>query len=258
MALFDMHYYSNALKMQVELYVILPEVPKSSKEVGAPEGKYKTLYLLHGLSGDHSVWLRRSSIERYADKHSIAVVMPNVARSWYANTAYGADYFTFVLDELPTVCRSYFKGMSDLPEDNYVGGLSMGGYGALKLALTHPERYAGCISLSGALDITRKGRSYILEEWQGNFGFGIDSALDLEGGENDLFALLEKRVAEGAKLPSMYIWCGTEDTLLPVNREFSARLNAHGIDHVYEESPGDHVWECWDAKIKDSIKYFFG
>ena len=143
-----MSYRSKALGMDVCLNIILPEVAKSASESGAPEGKFKTLYLLHGLSGDHKSWMRFTSIERYAAKHKIAVVMPAVQRSWYTDTEYDMKYFTFITDELPTVFRSYFSGASDKRCDNLIGGLSMGGYGAMKAALTFPEKYAGVIALA--------------------------------------------------------------------------------------------------------------
>ena len=252
-----MSYKSKALNREVCVNVIIPEAPSKSEDVGRIQGNCKTLYLLHGLSGNHNDWIRFTAIERYAKAHRIAVVMPAVERSWYADTAYDANYFTFVTDELPKVCRSFFVGMSDKREDNYVGGLSMGGYGAVKVAMKCPERYAGCISLSGSLDITRKGRPYNLNEWRASFGFGLESALELEGGENDLFALLKKNCENGVELPKLYFWCGTEDTLIKTNREYHELLTSLGVDHVYTESEGDHTWGWWDLHIQDALNYFF-
>jgi S-formylglutathione hydrolase FrmB len=251
MAHFEMQYASRALGMEVSVKVILPEFLKTG---GA---SYKTLYLLHGLSGDHTSWTRYTAIERYAREQDIAVVMPAVGRSWYADTAYGAKYFTFVAEELPAACRGFFKGISDRREDTFVGGLSMGGYGALKLAMTYPERYGGCIALSGSLDVTRRGRPYSLEEWRGNFGYEIESAEALEGGDNDLFALAARNAAEGREFPALYLWCGTEDTLLAVNRRYSAHLTALGVPHVYTESEGDHSWRWWDHHIDLALRHFF-
>ena len=251
MALFEIHYGSEALGMDVTVNVILPNIFKSG------ETSFKTLYLLHGLQGDHTSWTRYSAIERYAREHNIAVVMPSVARSWYADTAYGINYFTFVADELPAVCRAYFKGMSEAREDNFVGGLSMGGYGAMKLALTYPERYCGCISLSGALDITRKGRPYKLEEWRGNFGFDIESATELEGSAVDLFELTKKNINEGKELPEIHFWCGTEDALIEINRKYRDLLCELGVKHSYSESEGNHSWPYWDREIKTALLHFF-
>ncbi len=257
MAFLEFHYYSKALQQQVSLNVILPEIHKKQEGVGAPDGQYKTLYLLHGLSGDYTNWMRKTSIERYAEEYGIAVVMPAVGRSWYADTAYGAPYFTFVTQELPAVCRGYFKGMSDKREDNYIAGLSMGGYGAIKAALTYPAQYGGCAALSGALDITRFGRPYRLEEWRGNFDFDLQSAVELEGSDMDLFALTLRNHQGGVPFPHLYLWCGTEDTLMEINRKYDRLLTELNIPHLFEESQGDHTWKWWDLHIQDVLKFFF-
>ena len=107
MPYFELKYSSKALSRNVTVSVILPN-PEKGEELRVPE-RYKTLYLLHGLAGDHTAWVRNTSIERYAADYGIAVVMPSVERSWYTNTAYGQRYLDFVADELPAVCRGYFK-----------------------------------------------------------------------------------------------------------------------------------------------------
>ena len=258
MAFIEMNYRSKALGMDACLSIILPEAAKNSSEVGAPEGKFKTLYLLHGLKGDHKSWMRYTAIERYAAKYGIAVVMPAVARSWYTDTEYGMKYFTFITEEVPSVFRSYFKGASDKRADNYIGGLSMGGYGAVKTALTFPEKYAGVISLSGSLDITRRGRPYDLDEWRSIFDFDMKDAIELEGSDEDLFFLLKKCVENKCEIPSAYIWCGTEDSLLPANERFSAALSENGIKHVFKKSEGDHSWKWWDMHIASALEEMLG
>lgn len=243
--LLELSILSNALQMNTQVNVILPE---------GGEPPRKILWLLHGLKGDHTSWLRNTSIERYAMKYHLAVVMPDAARSWYTDTAYGAKYFSYIADELPSLCRRVFQGWSEASEDNIVAGLSMGGYGALKLALSRPEQYGSCITLSGALDITRKGRPYVLDEWRSIFGYGLESALDLEGSEHDLFALTERNRKQGLPFPKLYLWCGTEDTLITVNRAYAQRLTDLGIAHTYEESEGTHKWVFWDLHIQDGLK----
>ena len=109
-----MKYHSDALRIGVSVNVILPEQAKTAIGIDSKaENTYKTLYLLHGLSDDHSIWMRRTSIERYATECGIAVVMPAVTRSWYTDTADNAAYFTFVAEELPRVCRGFFRGISE-------------------------------------------------------------------------------------------------------------------------------------------------
>ena len=122
----EMSFHSKELRKTTQIYVLLPRVKGEATE------KCKTLWLLHGLMGDHTSWMRNTSIERYAAEHGIAVVMPNVDRSRYTDTAYDANYFSFVTKELPELCRNTFQQMSANREDNIVAGLSMGGYGAMK------------------------------------------------------------------------------------------------------------------------------
>ena len=257
MAQMEFQYYSKALKKVTNVNVILPEVHKTAEGIGHPGDTYKTLYLLHGLSGDHTSWLQKTSIARYATEYGIAVVMPDVGRSWYTNTAYGENYFTFVAEELPAVCRSYFKGMSDKREDNYVAGLSMGGYGAMKIALTYPDRYCGCVTLSGALDITRKNRPRNLTEWRALFDYNLQDFDQLLNNEHDVYGLVRKNHAAGLPFPKLFIWCGTEDDLIHNNRSMRDLLTELGIEHCYKESEGTHSWQWWDLHIQAGLKYIF-
>ncbi len=254
MALIEMNFRSHALNMNVTVNVILPEAASTAPQGGAPSGTYKTLYLLHGLGGNHSDWVRRTAIERYAAQYGIAVVMPGVCRSWYTDTVYGAKYFTFITDELPQICRSYFKGMTDRRDDNLIAGLSMGGYGALKAAMTYPERYCGCASLSGSLDITRKGRACNLQEWQSIFDYQMETPDELEGSNHDLFALTTGAAAKGVQLPEVFLWCGTEDNLITINREYQDLLTQLDVKHTYTESEGNHNWKYWDLHIQPALE----
>lgn len=256
MATLEFHFYSKALKRVTTVNVILPEVHKHAEGIGNPGGTYKTLYLLHGLSGDHTNWLRKASIERYANEYGIAVVMPNAGRSWYTDTAYGEKYFTFVSEELPAICCSYFKGMSDKREDNWIAGLSMGGYGAMKIAMTYPEKYCGCATLSGALDIVRENRARNLEEWRALFGYDLQDFAELNGSKHDVYALVAKNHKEGKPFPKLFVWCGTEDELICNSRRLKAQLDELGIEHYYAESEGDHSWKWWDLHIQEVLKFF--
>ena len=240
MAFLQMQFRSDALNQSVSVNILLPS---------KVEGTFKTLWLLHGLSGDHTDWMRYTSVERYAREYGLAVVMPNVGRSWYTDTAYGQKYFTFVTRELPDTMAAYFKGYSAAREDNLIIGLSMGGYGALKAALTLPEQYHFCASLSGSLDITRKGRPCNLAEWRAIFGFDLEKPDDLEGTQHDIFVM-----AENCKQPpEIYMWCGTEDTLIHVNKRFSAHLFALDIPHTFAYSEGNHTWGYWDLHLQSAL-----
>ena len=245
--LLELHFRSKELQKNTQVNVLLPDAAKKP---------FKTLWLLHGLSGDHTDWMRYSAIERYAKQYDLAVIMPNADRSWYTDTAYGQNHFSYIANELPELCRRTLCGLSARREDNIVAGLSMGGYGAMKLALTHPERYGACISLSGSLDVTRKGRPCNLAEWQSIFGYAMQSPLELEGSAQDLFALAA-RPEVVASPPAIYMWCGTEDSLLPVNRLFDAHLTALGIPHEFRASEGDHTWRWWDLHVQNALAWLF-
>ena len=239
MAFLEMHFRSDALNQMVSVNVLVPD----KKE------KFKTLWLLHGLSDNHSAWMRYTSVERYAKEYQIAVVMPCVDRSWYTDTAYGKKYFTYITQELPEKMAFFFKGYSSTREDNIIMGLSMGGYGAIKSTLTYPEQYSFCAAFSGALDITRKNRPYDINEWRSIFGFELQSGDDLAGTKHDVFTL-----AETAKnLPFIYMWCGTEDSLIEVNKAFDAHLTQLGIDHIFKYSEGTHTWKYWYQQLKVAL-----
>ena len=244
--LLETKFYSRELKKSTQVNILLPE---------GGDPPFKTLWLLHGLTDDHTAWTRYTAIERYAKERRLAVIMPNADRSWYTNTAYDVNYFDFITKELPDVCRRTLHGMSEKREDNIVAGLSMGGYGALKMALSCPEQYGYCISLSGALDITRKGRSYNLNEWKSIFVYNIENAEALSGSIHDLFALSAKCKSEGRPFSEIYMWCGLNDSLIGVNREFDHHLSCLGVAHTYTESEGDHSWKWWDVHIQTALDH---
>ena len=159
MSLIHWDFRSEVLDLSTSTCVILPDPPIWKGGIPRSRGEYRlpTLYLLHGLSDDHTTWLRRTSIERYVAPMDLAVVMPAAHRSFYTDMAGGVKghrYWTFISEELPALARWFFP-LSDASEDNFVAGLSMGGYGAYKLALSHPSKYAAAASLSGALNVAR-------------------------------------------------------------------------------------------------------
>ncbi|MBQ2252351.1 MAG: esterase family protein [Clostridia bacterium] len=245
MAFLQMDLYSESLGQTTSVNVLLPE---------KREGRmFRTLWLLHGLTDGHDAWMRYTSVERYAKRYGLAVVMPSADRSWYTDTAYGKNYFTWITEELPEKIARLFCGYSAAREDNLIIGLSMGGYGALKAALTCPERYGFCASLSGSLDVTRKNRPYNLDEWRSIFGFELRDAADLAGSEHDLFALASR----GGDFPPLFLWCGTEDSLVEINRAFSAHLTSLGVAHTLKTSEGDHSWKWWDLHLKTALEHRF-
>ena len=151
MALLHVDFFSDVLGMCSQMDVILPEQTRGQigMEGKRSDGKYPTLYLLHGMSDDHTIWQRRTSIERYAADYGIAVVMPTTQLGWYTDMHIGYKWWTFLSQELPAICRTFFPNMSSRREDTFAAGLSMGGYGALKCGLLAPETFGAVASLSG-------------------------------------------------------------------------------------------------------------
>ena len=239
-------YYADALGVQTRMHVLLPQRPAA--------GKAKTLYLLHGMSDDEGTWMRRTSIERYAEEKGLAVVMPDGGLGWYTDMYRGLAWFKFISGELPALCRRFFPILSDKREDTYIGGNSMGGYGALKCALRAPRTFSKVISLSGALDAADTAVNNTVPAtrryWEDVFG----PAEDVSGSENDLFAAATA-LTDPALRPRIYMWCGTEDFLYGQNTRMRDHLRALGYDLTYEESPGDHQWQYWDKKIAGALDW---
>jgi S-formylglutathione hydrolase FrmB len=257
MILTEVHFRSEVLTLHCAMYVLLPQ--RSLAEIKSkPTQTYRTLYLLHGHSDDHTVWQRWTSIERYVEGLNLAVVMPAVNLSWYTDMAYGGKYFQFIGEEVPAIVRNMFS-LSSEREDNFVAGLSMGGYGAFKLALTYPERYTAAASLSGALDIREvvKGHSDPVDEaWLAGMRNVFGDLSKVPGSQHDLFTLAEQ-VAKGPVKPRLYQCCGTEDFLYADNIRFRDAIRKLPLDLTYEEGPGEHVWAYWDMMIQNVLAWMF-
>ncbi len=251
MALIHMNVFSNALAQAVSLDVLLPDC--AQYPTPSEPKKYPVLYLLHGLSDDHTIWQRRTRIESYVTGKELIVVMPSTHRAFYTNTVSGQKYFDYVARELPAICKAYFP-VAEGRENTFVAGLSMGGYGSYKLALTYPEQYAAAASLSGAINLEGmyKRRSVLGESDEFEYVFG--KSRGIKGSENDIFALAEKVVAAGGVKPKLYMACGTEDGLLCDSRLFKRRYGK-SFDFTYEEGPGNHNWDFWDKYIQKVLAW---
>jgi putative tributyrin esterase len=246
MALIQCRFMSKVLNMSTSMTVILPE----NIAIGT---RVPTLFLLHGYSDDDSIWVRRTSIERYVDSMGIAVIMPQVHRSFYADMDKGLNYWTFLSEELPKVARSMFP-LSEERTDNFVAGLSMGGYGAFKWALNKPEFFAAAASLSGAL-VMGPERTHAIAE-------PIVSDLNLIFGEhgfaetnNDILWLIKQANTNNGPQPLLYQCCGTEDFLYEENLIFRDACEKTSLSLTYEEGPGVHNWTYWDHRIQDVLAW---
>ncbi len=249
MAFIQCEFFSDELGLTCSMNAIAPQIKGDGADAfkDRAEKGFPVLYLLHGLSDNHSTWTRMTSIERYATEKEIAVVMPAVNRSFYANMAYGLRYWNFISEELPIIAKALLP-ISEDPASTFVAGLSMGGYGAFKLALALPDRYAAAASLSGALDLSEASqlKEERLPDWQMIFG---DSE-DFQGSENDLLSGLKSFAEHSDPKPRLYQWCGTDDFLYESNLSFLKEAKRLGVEIDYEEGPGEHDWGLWDQQIR--------
>ncbi len=253
MALIQCDFYSESLELCTSMTVILPQNTRSQIGMTGTAGsnKHPVLYLLHGMSDDHTIWLRRTSIERYVSSLGLAVVMPAVARSYYTDMQCGPKYWTFVSEELPALVKSFFP-ISEKREDNFVAGLSMGGYGAFKMGLAKPEKFAAAASLSGALDPMELPKYMPNRQLEHLSIFGDKP---IYGTPNDLFHLASELAKTAGPKPKLFQCCGKEDFLYQDNLKFKAHLNSLHFDLTYEEGPGNHEWGYWDTNIQRILQW---
>ena len=261
MSCVKVEFLSKSLRRIVPFTAVIPDdevlVNNMQDYTFSPE-KYKTLYLLHGYSGNENDWLKGSSIERLAQKYHLAIVMPAGENGFYLDCPRRDSYFgEYIGRELVQYTRHLFP-LSDRREDTYIGGLSMGGYGAMRNGLKYYETFSKILSFSGAyieLDLADKqkedtevtSKAY-QEDVFGNFSELAESDMDPR--------YLYKRIREkSGKCPSVFMTCGTEDVLLNVNRRLKDFFEMFGENICYNESSGGHDWDFWNKYLEDSIKW---
>lgn len=253
MAKFTCNFISYTLKRTVDITVIIPSVTiPESMGMTLPEGqrarhqkkdKYPVLYLLHGMGNNHAQWTGYTNVELFAEEKNMAVVMLSAENKSYVNV-YGDKFYDFVSEELPDFVKEMFP-VSDRPEDTFIAGLSMGGFGTLVHALSHPERFAALGAFSAAIQLN----PYSLA--------GDDEAEKHPiNPDYDPSALLKKDVAEGKKLPKMYIACGENDFLFETNKAFVEEIRSLGLEVETDFVPGyTHEWRFWNLEIEKFLNW---
>jgi len=261
MAVFDITFYSDSLHRQTPMTAILPveELQIPGFPVHDRTGPFRSVYLLHGFSGMHTDWLRGAGIEELSILHNIAVFCPTGENSFYLDDASrDANYEKYLSQDVIGFTRRVFP-LSKKREDTVIGGLSMGGYGALRNGLFYPEIYGSIIALSSALitdDLQRIVREK--DETMSSVAYYRHVFGDPEqvrGSAVDPKALAQKLAQEKREIPRIFMACGTEDFLLGENRDFAACLTDLGIAHTYLEGPGEHNWAFWDRYIRKAFEW---
>lgn len=250
--------YSDAMLVDTQLNVILPQDGRRYIWNEPP----KTLILLHGLSDNASTWFRKTAIERYAERYNLAVLIPEVQRSWYCDMVYGQRTFTYITEELPALAEKLFH-LSVEPKDLLIAGLSMGGYGALKCAFKNPGRFGYCGAFSGAynmkelFDFSKHNDSpSVLRGLEKDFAasFGTDYLPEDESAVIDML----KNACQTPSTTKLYMVCGMEDFLYPESCKIREACEKLPIDFTYEEWNGIHEWDVWDKAIERMLKLYLG
>lgn len=260
MAFIQMNLLSQALMRTVPVNVILPVdkmvFPGMPKREEKP---YKTLYLLHGVFGNYTDWVCGSRIQRFAEEHDLVVVMPSGDNAFYVDQPAGNNFYgEFIGKELVELTRKMFP-LSHKREDTFIGGLSMGGFGALRNGLKYSDTFGCIVSLSGALHLEEmasrtKDAPFFLESKSYSEACFGDLSKVLESDKNPRWLVKELKKV-GKDLPKIYMACGEQDSLLPINQDMADFLKAQGADVTFEVGPGSHEWDFWDTYIKKAIDW---
>ncbi|GHV33920.1 esterase [Clostridia bacterium] len=266
MSLINFQFYSTELKQSTAVNIILPTAFLGAAFAEPPyappsaDNKFRAVYLLHGITGDHAEWHKGSQIEYTALQHRAAVVTPDVGNSFGKNLISGANFENYLALELPALLESHFP-LSPKRGDKAIAGLSMGGYAALRTAFAHPEVFGFAASLSGAVDVlglrdennplTRLARPLA------EFAFGAEGER-FDKDYDDLLASLLRLRELGSEIPKIYQAVGKSDFLRKENVKLHNALQLHGFDAVYEEGAGAHDYAFWNEYAGRMLKWFMG
>lgn len=244
MALFNCAFRSSALNMDTSFNVIIPE--------NCERENIPTVYLLHGMYGNHDSWCRKTGVERYAQDRRVAVVMPDGENSFYQDMKYGKKYFTYVSEELVDYTRRIFR-LSDKRENTFICGLSMGGYGAFNLALRKPEQYAAAASLSGCVDIVSRLKTC---GWSTEAVciWGEEFRTCAKDTPADNFYLVDRFPADAPK-PRLFAACGRQDSLYADNLSFRDFMTGKPFDYTFSDGEGAHTWSFWDGWLPRAMDF---
>ena len=260
MALIQMNFLSKELMRTVPVNVIVPADKITFPGMPVREDKpYKTLYLLHGIFGNYTDWVNGTRIQRFAEENDLVVVMPSGDNAFYVDQpAAMNNYGEFIGRELVEITRKIFP-LSRKREDTYIGGLSMGGYGAMRNGLKYHETFGAIVALSSALIVeglpnrTNDTPNPIERRDYAEAMFGnLDEVLTSDKNPKYLVEQLKK---ENAQFPAIYMACGQDDFLLGANKDFARFLEDNGVEATFEIGPGSHEWDFWDTYIKKAMDW---
>ena len=240
----DVTFPSAALGRSMQYRIVLP-----SSYLLQPQSRPRVLYLLHGRGGSYTNWQTMSHIAEAASLSSFILVMPPGDESYYLNAAYKPDsrYEDYITQDLIRDVELHYRVTTER-SGRAIAGVSMGGFGAVSLALKHPEMYFFAGSLSGPMDFAERGFNFNNPDKSmvdtRLFGFGIMRR------KEDPLHLIRRFRSRQEEVPFLFIACGLQDGLIDVNRAFAKRLDATSIPHIYSEASGGHNWTYWNAEAQ--------
>ena len=241
----DVTFESAALRRPMPYRVILPS------EISAGQ-KLPVIYLLHGGGGNYRDWSNYSDVARFAGE-GLILVMPEGESSYYVNAAERPNdrFEDYIIEDLIADVESRFPVAAGRAS-RAIAGVSMGGFGAVTLALKHPDRFVFAGGLSSAIDVPSRPFSIKrISQYRGHaqiFGaWGSETRR-----ASDPYALVER--TDPAKAPYFYLTCGEQEGLLPANRRFATLLQKYQFNDEFHEGTGGHDWNQWNSRLPELLQ----
>ena len=217
-------------------------------------GPLPLVILLHGVYGSHWAWAAKAGVHRTAQRlidekkiKPMALAMPSDGLfgdgSGYLPHS-GFDFESWIVDDVPAAAREAFPQINPEKSGLFVAGLSMGGFGAMRLGAKYPQRFRGFAGHSSITEI-RQMADFVEEP--------LSIYRQDDPAEGSVLAQLRNNRAQ---LPPFRFDCGLDDDLLPANRTLHERLLEENIPHDYQEFPGGHEWAYWEKHIEKTLLFF--
>jgi S-formylglutathione hydrolase len=240
----DVTFFSAALQRKMPYRVFLPEKLVASERL-------PVVYLLHGGGGGYRDWSNDSDVARYAaqsDSGGLILVMPEGDSSYYMNAALAPEdrYEDYLVTDLIGDVEARFPAARGR-KNRAIVGVSMGGFAAVKLALTRPELFVFAGGISPAINVPGRRFTWKRAEQSLRFRriFGPWGSTTRQS--SDPFALVKS--ADPRATPFLYLTAGEQEPLLDPNRRFASHLRDGRFTYEFHTKPGGHDWNEWDAQI---------
>lgn len=255
MGLIQCNFYSTILRKPVLVNTIIPD-PSTNEDWHSNyinNTKFPVIWLLHGLGGGAFDWIKNTEISSLANKYKFAVIIPQVERSFYSNLKNGSKYWDFIVDELYERMQSLFP-LSRNRSDNFVMGNSMGGYGALKWGISHPDLFSKVIALSPVINL--------VPFYNDEFGVSPDFklAFSRKGLESQSIISQISKININQRTPSIFMSYGTKDFLFNMDKTFKDYCENNSLLNsklTTLKTSGEHNWEQWQGVLHTAIDWIF-